>query len=365
MASLKIYLLDGQSGELWEVRRLRSDLNTYEALLSKIKWLFREKLADVPPAALFIYWKDNEEDDVHINSDEEVSFAWEQMQSHTVGGLVSLYVRPSTVTNGEQQSSDGSAEHALLHPGVVCDECDGQVHGFRYKCMQCDDYDLCLKCEGERRHAHHVLLRIPVPLQLAARGLSRCARDVRKLCRRAGAHHVLGDLLTGISGGAQGLASHVTNSNWDAHEIVNKLAGVAAKTANDVESVVRLLQEQLAASDRSAEQQQANNGSAGQEQDRSDTQEVERVARLLQEQLAASSLSEATQETANGQQSAATTDKEAVKTNEVAATGPFAAQLSQLSQMGFSQVDGLLELLQANGGDVFTTINQLLNQQGH
>ncbi|XP_052745268.1 uncharacterized protein LOC128199483 [Bicyclus anynana] len=47
------------------------------------------------------------------------------------------------------------------HEGIICDSCDKHVYGFRYKCVTCDNFDLCQKCEMLERHPQHYMLRIP------------------------------------------------------------------------------------------------------------------------------------------------------------------------------------------------------------
>ncbi|XP_045780126.1 uncharacterized protein LOC123877404 [Maniola jurtina] len=47
------------------------------------------------------------------------------------------------------------------HEGIICDSCQDPVQGFRYKCVTCDNFDLCQKCEMLERHPHHYMLRIP------------------------------------------------------------------------------------------------------------------------------------------------------------------------------------------------------------
>lgn len=46
------------------------------------------------------------------------------------------------------QTSD-PREKGEPHVGVTCDNCDKDIHGFRYKCVTCPDYDLCGKCEAK------------------------------------------------------------------------------------------------------------------------------------------------------------------------------------------------------------------------
>jgi len=50
-----------------------------------------------------------------------------------------------------------------VHPGVTCDACDKEIKGFRYKCVVCDDYDLCSTCEGAGKHPGHNMMRISSP----------------------------------------------------------------------------------------------------------------------------------------------------------------------------------------------------------
>lgn len=49
------------------------------------------------------------------------------------------------------------------HPGVVCDGCNGQIKGIRYKCALCSDYDLCGHCEKSALHSQHPMLRFCSP----------------------------------------------------------------------------------------------------------------------------------------------------------------------------------------------------------
>ncbi|XP_035776658.1 sequestosome-1-like [Anopheles albimanus] len=50
-----------------------------------------------------------------------------------------------------------------LHKNVLCDVCDSEIRGHRYKCMTCQNYDLCMSCEGKYRHKEHIMLRLPTP----------------------------------------------------------------------------------------------------------------------------------------------------------------------------------------------------------
>jgi len=54
-----------------------------------------------------------------------------------------------------------------IHVGVTCDGCRvSPIQGFRYKCSQCHDYDMCEGCEAKGLHpGDHALLKMATPLE--------------------------------------------------------------------------------------------------------------------------------------------------------------------------------------------------------
>lgn len=71
-------------------------------------------------------------------------------------------------TPSQSQLPSGPASVQLLddlptHSNIVCDVCDETIRGHRYKCMQCFNYDLCMRCEAKYRHKDHMMVRIPTP----------------------------------------------------------------------------------------------------------------------------------------------------------------------------------------------------------
>ncbi|XP_013148852.1 PREDICTED: uncharacterized protein LOC106111356 [Papilio polytes] len=60
---------------------------------------------------------------------------------------------------------DDTESSPPVHIDIICDNCSKPITGFRYKCVNCDDYDLCQKCEMMEAHSHHFMLRMPKPLK--------------------------------------------------------------------------------------------------------------------------------------------------------------------------------------------------------
>jgi len=71
----------------------------------------------------------------------------------------------SAQQNNVPREQEGIFMHTMEHPGVSCDCCDGPIRGFRYKCLQCPDFDLCTGCERKGNHPGHVMMRIAFPEQ--------------------------------------------------------------------------------------------------------------------------------------------------------------------------------------------------------
>lgn len=77
-------------------------------------------------------------------------------------------------------------EDLPVHTNVLCDVCDDMIHGHRYKCMQCFNYDLCMRCESRFRHKDHMMVRIPTP-ELNTRAPFRLFEKLRNFAADLGA----------------------------------------------------------------------------------------------------------------------------------------------------------------------------------
>lgn len=51
-----------------------------------------------------------------------------------------------------------------VHENIICDGCKANpVIGVRWKCLVCDDFDLCDACHSSGSHSQHQMLQIEIP----------------------------------------------------------------------------------------------------------------------------------------------------------------------------------------------------------
>ncbi|KAI8867489.1 hypothetical protein GQ42DRAFT_126666, partial [Ramicandelaber brevisporus] len=62
------------------------------------------------------------------------------------------------------EADTAKAERSVIgqvHSNVLCDVCDHEIVGVRYKCFECPDFDMCAECEGKLKHPEsHILAKI-------------------------------------------------------------------------------------------------------------------------------------------------------------------------------------------------------------
>lgn len=73
---------------------------------------------------------------------------------------VQFQENPSIAPSAPTEST--SAPNRAYHKNVICDGCDKEIYGYRYKCLECADFDLCMECEP-KQHNHHLMIRIAHP----------------------------------------------------------------------------------------------------------------------------------------------------------------------------------------------------------
>merc|ERR1712107_822088 len=142
-----------------EVRRFVIDKNvstSFDYLVGKLEMVF----PSLKGGQYSVCWSDADGDNVTITSDEELIIALTEMTGPLYKLTVS--VKKSKPVSVEDE---GAADAELkVHYGVTCDGCENKpITGNRYKCVVCDDYDLCESCEVAGRHPGHNMIKITQP----------------------------------------------------------------------------------------------------------------------------------------------------------------------------------------------------------
>lgn len=151
MTTVKVYL------EGSEIRRfVMGDVKDFKTFKGTIGQLF----PTLAGKEFALSWRDVDGDLIAMSSDLELSQAALNMED----GLLRIYA--SVVQPGAPEAAGAAGAQApadKVHVGVLCDVCDTEIHGVRYKCLQCEDYDMCDPCHLKRTHEEHDMLKLVNP----------------------------------------------------------------------------------------------------------------------------------------------------------------------------------------------------------
>merc|ERR1711944_127702 len=133
----------------------------------------KQKIATLFPALRrsepVLSWVDEDGDEVVVTSDEELEVALAALP----GPVYKFRARMMETKKDGNASGKACPRSAQVHPGVTCDGCEGPVHGPRYKCLTCPDYDLCGSCEARGLHVKHKMIRLAAPCKRVSGGPPR------------------------------------------------------------------------------------------------------------------------------------------------------------------------------------------------
>ncbi|XP_013792674.1 sequestosome-1-like [Limulus polyphemus] len=144
--------------EKTEIRRFLTTegvFNSYTNLCEKISKVFPQ----LTGKAIHLAWRDSEGDEIIMSSDEELAEAIAQAENDLL--KVHIYLNVKDEPSMKKQSGG----EKVVHPNVTCDKCDKQVKGYRYKCLRCNDFDLCEDCHAQDAHPGHDMIKITSPVQ--------------------------------------------------------------------------------------------------------------------------------------------------------------------------------------------------------
>ncbi|XP_011252418.1 sequestosome-1 isoform X2 [Camponotus floridanus] len=179
--SYKAYLMEeGKRFPPLETRRFGIDADVamnFVYLREKLQSIFQ----NLRGKNFTVTWKDEEDEYITISTNEELEIALHEMaKSNYSKNYFKLYIK---IHRNEEQPDLINIEKTI-HPGVICDVCEKPIHGFRFKCMQCADYDLCSECMMIGNHHDHYLVRMTEPIDWSSREGRRLFHHMRKFVKK-------------------------------------------------------------------------------------------------------------------------------------------------------------------------------------
>ena len=100
-----------------------------------------------------------------LSHTKELISAYEHKNEINIEKLKEIEKRLGNFKKGETliKPSEGN-NFKKEHPGIFCSQCKEKVVGIRYKCVVCEDFNYCEKCESKFMEEHgHPMLKINSP----------------------------------------------------------------------------------------------------------------------------------------------------------------------------------------------------------
>ncbi|KRF98730.1 uncharacterized protein Dwil_GK24659 [Drosophila willistoni] len=133
---------------------LRMPSQTYAVLRREIDmYLFQER--QLPKAEIKTFWIDADNDEIEIINqiDYDIFLSKYRSSMHLQIAAIKRRVAPKPVS---------APSNFIIHDKITCDICGlCPLVGFRYKCIQCRNFDLCQACEAAHKHPEHMTIRMP------------------------------------------------------------------------------------------------------------------------------------------------------------------------------------------------------------
>jgi len=162
---IKCFISLGEDQAAQEIRLFKVDITSedaYSDLVALLVACYQE------PMEFTLSWTDCEEDQIVVSSTSELKMAFEEQKEPATMKLnVAVKKTPSKAVWGGYANKKpekcktmrripNHQNENLMHPGVTCDGCEGPICGPRFRCTECEDYDLCKPCKRAGKNAEHV-----------------------------------------------------------------------------------------------------------------------------------------------------------------------------------------------------------------